>query len=225
MPVDSYVRGADLVATYEESPPRQLRAQCYWRHLLPEQFATGFKSGVVAAFDLILSVNTSLLANNPHSDVQSTIFGATEVISLRRDQRQAIVAEPLALNGQSVSISHESSEIAAGGTGAFIVRWNGEKSNSAVANRSWIQMVHPSDFCRASAGAVGDLSTAAAASADRSTSPTGVQIVHDLFHQSLEKGVILRARVRGAIVDRQQDEAIAIAAYQQFAAAEPPLTV
>jgi hypothetical protein len=37
--------------------------------------------------------------------------------------------------------------------------------------------------------------------------------------------VILRARVRGGLVEQSRDEEIATAAFRQFAATEPPLTV
>ena len=50
-------------------------------------------------------------------------------------------------------------------------------------------------------------------------------ISHHLFQQRLEKGVILRARVRAAILHRKNDLATAQAAYERFAGAEPPLTV
>jgi hypothetical protein len=42
-----------------------------------------------------------------------------------------------------------------------------------------------------------------------------------LFGHDLEKGVILRGRLRGMIVPRERDEAIALEAYQQFLH-EPP---
>jgi hypothetical protein len=41
----------------------------------------------------------------------------------------------------------------------------------------------------------------------------------------LEKGVILRARIRGAMVKQGSDIDCAIAALGRFSAAEPPLTV
>ena len=44
-----------------------------------------------------------------------------------------------------------------------------------------------------------------------------------LFPESLEKGVILRARVRGVLLPRQDDLRIAAACYAAFVAAEPPL--
>ncbi|HEX3871782.1 MAG TPA: hypothetical protein VHV77_15165 [Pirellulales bacterium] len=53
---------------------------------------------------------------------------------------------------------------------------------------------------------------------------SGVALEHRLFVSSLEKGVILRARVRGALVPRETDQRDAASIYAQFATSEPPLT-
>jgi hypothetical protein len=45
-----------------------------------------------------------------------------------------------------------------------------------------------------------------------------------LFSQQLEKGVILRARVRGTWLPADRDESLAAASYRNFAALDPPLT-
>jgi hypothetical protein len=71
-------------------------------------------------------------------------------------------------------------------------------------------MVHPADFCR-----------------DELTHETGqnprLRACHRLFAAPLEKGVLLRGRVRGIFVPRIDDLAIAAAAYTRFAAEEPLL--
>jgi len=72
---------------------------------------------------------------------------------------------------------------------------------------SYAEMAHPSD----SRGVT------------LSGGPAAVEIRHGLFAERLEKGVILRARVRGAIVDRADDLASAGACYRAFSAADPPL--
>jgi hypothetical protein len=46
-----------------------------------------------------------------------------------------------------------------------------------------------------------------------------------LFGHDLEKGVILRGRVRGVVVARPGDEAAVLAEYQRFLAAEPNLSI
>ncbi len=77
------------------------------------------------------------------------------------------------------------------------------------ANYSYAEMVHPADFCGSELG----------------TSSDGVSLTHRLFAARLEKGVILRARVRGALLPRRDDERLAAAVYAALAASEPPLTV
>jgi hypothetical protein len=49
------------------------------------------------------------------------------------------------------------------------------------------------------------------------------RVAHRLFCTNLEKGVILRARVRGVFFARQGDVAAAAECYAAFAAADPPL--
>jgi len=52
----------------------------------------------------------------------------------------------------------------------------------------------------------------------------GLHLTHTLFDRPLEKGVILRSRVRGAFLPRATDEAAAAAFFDAFAKSEPPLT-
>jgi hypothetical protein len=79
----------------------------------------------------------------------------------------------------------------------------------ASANYSYAEMVHPADFCGSELGSSSD----------------GVSLTYRLFASRLEKGVILRARVRGALLPRRGDERLAAAVYAALAASEPPLTV
>lgn len=170
--VDAFVRGRDLVATYAERPPRHVRAQIYWRSLTAAEVAPECASDIVAAFELILSVNTSVLDEDPQSTVRSQVPAAAAVSSF----------DTL--------------------PGCFLVRPEG-------SHLSYLEMVHPVDHDRSEVRRVDDLS----------------QITHSLFARRLEKGVILRARVRGAVIARERDEATAAAAFQCFSAAEAPLTV
>jgi len=50
-----------------------------------------------------------------------------------------------------------------------------------------------------------------------------VAIRHRLFVQRLEKGVLLRARVRGLLLAREADVELAAATYRSFAGLGPPL--
>jgi hypothetical protein len=173
--VDAFARGRDLVATYAEQPPRRVRAQVYWRSITADEFAPGLQQGVAVAFDLILSVNTSVLDEDPQSIVRSSLASATEVVNVK--------AAP----------------------GCFMIR-------AGNAGLTYVEMVHPADY-QESEAFIDD------------SVPPRAQLAHRLFVERLEKGVILRARVRAALVKGPSEEAIALAAYQHFAAAEPPLTV
>jgi hypothetical protein len=93
-------------------------------------------------------------------------------------------------------------------TGCFVAR---------AGDLSWVEMVHPSDFCGST------INIAVGSSSEAATSQVG--FAHKLFEQRLEKGVILRARVRGALVQQSGDVDVALAAYERFSASEPPLTV
>ncbi len=196
--LDAYVRGPDLVATYEESPPAQLRTQSYWRIVAPAEIADGDASAVVAAFDLILSVNTSLLDNNPQSRVSSRIAAIETVFELVADAAGKLTfqeVDPAKSGSTAGRIEYMS------GTGCFLTR-------IGSSELSFAQMVHPVDF----GGAILEVNQQSFA------------ISHQLFQQRLEKGVILRARVRAAVLRRQDDLSTAQAAYERFANAEPPLT-
>ncbi len=89
------------------------------------------------------------------------------------------------------------------GTGCLLFRLPG-------GDLSYAEMVHPADFQYdefqpgESRGNV-------------------VCIAHRLFRTNLEKGVILRARVRGIFLKRPDDTQIAARCYAAFAGADPPL--
>jgi hypothetical protein len=69
---------------------------------------------------------------------------------------------------------------------------------------SYVEMIHPAD----DAGGANEVG----------------RISRELFAAFLEKGVILRARLRGVFLPRHGDAELAAEAYQQFLAAPPPLT-
>lgn len=76
-------------------------------------------------------------------------------------------------------------------------------------NESYVEMIHPEDANECGIGQPND---------------AAMEIVHRLFERELEKGVILRARVRGLFVPRARDAAIATVAWRQFLDQPPPLT-
>ncbi len=81
----------------------------------------------------------------------------------------------------------------------------------ATPAAGYAQMVHPSD----AGGDTIDI--------HRDPSPA-VRLGHRLFVRPLEKGVILRSRVRSVFFVERDVEAIAAECYREFAAGEPPMT-
>jgi hypothetical protein len=65
--VEEYVRGGDLVAAYADCPAPALRSQIYWR-------ASSHRTeGAVAAIELVISVQTSLLDSSPRLATRSLL--------------------------------------------------------------------------------------------------------------------------------------------------------
>ena len=75
---------------------------------------------------------------------------------------------------------------------------------------SYIEMVHPLDFVESGLTPLGD---------------GALRWTTRLFQGRLEKGVILRSRLKALITPRSDDIAAAALCYRDFAASEPPLTV
>lgn len=73
--VEEYVRGGDLVATYTDCPAPALRSQIYWR-------ASSHRTdGAIAAIELVISVQTSLLDSSPRLATRSMLH-ADEALCL-----------------------------------------------------------------------------------------------------------------------------------------------
>ena len=65
--IEEYVRGGDLVATYADCPAPALRSQIYWR-------ASSHRTeGAIAAIELVISVQTSLLDSSPRLATRSLL--------------------------------------------------------------------------------------------------------------------------------------------------------
>jgi hypothetical protein len=163
---DAYVRGHDLVATYDETRARPFRVALYWR-ALEGQAAPGALLGV----ELIVSVQTSLLESRPALDVRSEL-AADELFAL--DERGALVG-------------HETTEgrpLEKAAAACSLARL----SDAAT---SYVQMLHPA--------------TVAESHVER-RSGGRLWLDHRLFFPAdLEKGVILRARLRGIFLPRPGD--------------------
>ncbi len=180
--VEAYVRGNDLIATYEQHADRPLRAQIYWRALHPPQLAAdGAKVNLLGGLELVVSVQTSLLDVDPSVNVVSCATSLAHV-PWNAAQQAFVEGSPA---GHSVLVQ----------LGAQL--W-------------YLEMIHPRDASRPVASQTNDQ----------------VRIQHHLFAQRLEKGVILRSRIRGLLMRGEQSPVFAAATslYDQFAASEPPLT-
>jgi hypothetical protein len=189
-PTEHYVRGTDLIASYEEAGQWPIRVDCLWRATAPvaiERF--------LAALDLVVSVRAHALDSHPELAV-SSVLPANEVLRLQSLGPDGWA--PLCLTtATSTTIGPDS------GTGCLLFRMPG-------SDLSYVEMVHPADF------------QCDEFPRDESREDI-VCTTHRLFRTNLEKGVILRARVRGIFLKRSDDRKIAAQCYAAFAGADPPL--
>ena len=122
---DVYVRGGDLVATYERIAPATVAPQVYWR-------AAWHPKHSAAQVQVVLSMNTDLLDSQPHSAADSVV-GPAEIY-----HATGLIEEefrPLDLAGGRLNISDGDAHV-------FLFRLEARKL-------SFAQMVHPSDFVAA----------------------------------------------------------------------------
>jgi hypothetical protein len=146
------------------------------------------------AIELITSVQTSLLDSDPSLNVRSRI-AARDILRLTEIATNR--AMPIERNDDQQHFLAAPAEIA-----CFIFRLNGGQS-------SYVEMVHPADFNHSVLRRL----------------PSGeTELSHRLFAGRLEKGVILRSRVRALLVPSENDAALASACYADFATSEPVLT-
>ncbi len=150
--------------------------------------------GMLAAVELILTVCTSVLDSRPALFARSRM-AAGEVFRLVDVSEGRF--SPVDLPQASAATASQESPA------CLVFRPEGK-------NTSYVEMVHPADFF-----------------GDEMGCPTGaeasVDVRHALFARPLEKGVILRSRVRGMWVARDGDLAASVEGYRSFAVSEPPL--
>jgi hypothetical protein len=150
----------------------------------------------MAAVELVVSVCTHLRESRPELAVQSEL-SPSEVLRLLDAESlgyQRLVPPP----DPPMDLQPQD------GPACLLFRPSG-------INLSYAEMVHPADFRHGQLwGKTGDSGM--------------MRVRHQLFSERLEKGVILRWRVRGVFLSRQQDTHVAAACYAAFAAAEPPLS-
>jgi hypothetical protein len=202
--LERYVQWDNLVAAYRESPSWPVRVDCRWR--------AGVE-GPLAVLDLVVSVRTPLLDSRPEMAVRSTLAatGAWQLVSADSGRFEpwsdglGPQASPGATAGLSSSAGSTVGQPNCGTPGCLLFRLPGNAWSCVV-------MVHPADFTR----------IALAAGAGE---PRAFRLAYHLFSGRLEKGVILRARLRCLLLPRDSDFSLAAAHYASFIAAEPPLGV
>lgn len=156
----------------------------------------GMQGQLLGGVELIVSVNTSGL------DVDSeylinTEFPAGELLRLRDADTKAFETEP-ADSPQTTEFNQ------AEGPGVFLFR-------PADADWSYAEIVHAADFSAATLSP---------------TETAGIRrLTHQLFHRQMEKGVIVRSRMRGVFLSRDGDEAAAVGCFEDLRHAKLPLTV
>jgi len=192
-PPECYCRGATLSASFAEMRDRPVRVDASWRALPPATAG----SEAAAAVDLVVSVRTELLESQPRLAVHSRL-PAGDVFRLA-DAARGRFERLGPAEGQTISAAADKN----GPAGCWLFRFPGHQV-------SYAEMVHPADFQGSELAFVAGRARA-------------VEVRHRLFVEHLEKGVILRARVRGALLPRHEDAALAASVYAAFASADPPL--
>jgi hypothetical protein len=171
---ESYVRGADLVVSYQPSPEWPYSPQIYWR-----ANALDHLDGLLGSLSLLVSVQTHLLDTWPRIAVTSQM-AADEVLQVTADDEKTVDAK---------SVTGECSIRPTTGVCCVLRRLAGTPV-------SYAEFMPASDF-------------------------RDVQVLWDhrpsshvqweLFAEFLEKGVIRRARLHSAFLQRENDLELAAA--------------
>gem|GEM_PF-2252555 len=194
--VEFFARGNDLIAIHWERPDSPFRAQIYWRWIPSVQAFKQCDNGQdIDALELILSIQTSLLDSDPALEV------ATALDAKGAGQLTEVVTAHFSERSASLGGSGLDAE---SGLGCF-------QFELAAGKLKYLEMVHPADFRNSRLSAV--------------ASPPGLRLSHRLFAERLEKGVILRSRLRSFFVPKDCPTTAIVSAYEEFADSEPPLTV
>jgi hypothetical protein len=153
--------------------------------------------GAIAAIELVASVQTSLLDGSPLLSTRSQLI-ACEAFQLV-DAAQAAFARIVPPTGD------EQPAEAGGNAHCYLFRLPGRRY-------SYAEMVYPSDSHRSQW--------------DGWLHGTDyrIRLRHELFPERLEKGVILRARVLGVLLDAKDDKAATVRHWESFLSEKLPLT-
>jgi hypothetical protein len=150
-------------------------------------------NGPLAMLELVVSVRTNLADSRPELSVRSTLPAMGLLRLVDEDDARFDVLGPTGTSNIQPTA----------GLACVLFRLPGSRL-------SYAEMIHPLDFHR-----------------DEFTCPTaacGAAVLrHRLFPEPFEKGVILRARLRGVFLPQSDDTRMAADSYAAFAAEEPPL--
>ena len=149
----------------------------------------------LAAIELVASKQTDLLDSRPDLSVSSRLPCITAWLLTDVDTGSY----------DEIDLHRKPVFSRTNGVACFVFRLPGN-------SLSYAEMVYPLDFETSELARVNN--------AGKSL----VRTEHQLFVHRLEKGVILRARVLGLLLNRDDDLRVAAAHYAQFAASDPPLT-
>jgi hypothetical protein len=188
---DFFVRGGDLVVTYERDDVGGLHREIYWRYIRYDDLSA-------VGVELIVSVHTDLLEDQAALQIDSLIPARESLCALDQTPTQFT---PIAPGGHFAS-----SQADRPGSVALVLH--------RLANRagSCVEMVHPADFT--------------SLQVRHATAETQQSETHfTLFAETMEKGVIRRARAQTLFLPSENDLAVAAECYRRFAASPPPLTV
>jgi hypothetical protein len=192
--VEHYARGADLVAAYGADAPKAAGTPLRVDAVW-RAMEPAASDKFLAAVELLVSVRTDSRESRPAVVVQSAL-AASKIFRLTSVDPPSSTQLDVPSPGRLILRPSD-------GPGCVLWQWY-------MSDLSYAEMIHPADFhedeivWKPRAGGM-------------------IRLRHRLFPESLEKGVILRARVRGVFLPREDDLQIAAACYAAFAAAEPPL--
>jgi len=129
---EAYVRGGDLVATYQQGPGRSARPQVYWRYLNHREYGD--------AVEVLVSMQTDYLASDPRVYLSSEIL-CSSLLHLPSSGSESL--ETVKIKGESLELSPQDSLpllLARGAADAI----------------SYGEVIHPSDFAGAQVRRDGD---------------------------------------------------------------------
>ena len=189
-----------LAEAYSRGPDliAAYRATADWPvflHAMWKALAVEQSPGILAALDLIVSARTELLDARPELSVRA-VLPAGGVLRLSNEESAAFQPWGPVAGESRAALPSE-------GPACVLFR-------PRSSHLSYAEMVHPADFSGSEL-------------IEDDTAGRHLAIHHRLFVHRLEKGVLLRARVRGLLLAREDDAELAAASYRGFAGLGPPL--